>query len=85
MAWNLEQKCYTAFYGLLGSEQPNMPVHTLKLVTDNCSSCFGVLAYWPKEYLIELLINRIKRDSLYLEKYHTLTTKQEKGSEASND
>jgi hypothetical protein len=73
MAWNVEQKCYTAFYGVL-SDAPNMPVHSLKLITDNCSSCFGILAYWPKEYLIELLINRIKRDNLYLEKYHESVT-----------
>jgi hypothetical protein len=75
MAWSVEQKCFTASYGVLG-DAPPMPVHILKLITDNCSSCFGILAYWPKEYLIELLINRIKRDNLYLEKYHeSVTTK----------
>lgn len=67
MAFDSVERCHRILYQVRPgfAPPPELPVRKIHITADNCDACYHRLMDWPKDTLIELLINKDKRTELH--------------------
>lgn len=81
MGYDTAEKLYRILYTVRPgfAPPPELPLKTVGIIADNCSSCFDNLMRWDKEDLVSLLISKEQREQKH---YNCLEQLAEATSEA---